>query len=166
MLDCECDKGYLREPLSKEEPLEKCREPRSCNARQFLLQNNLTGEESHKLTRGSCGVFVNSTSGTMPSGRSCKLFCPQGAAPQLAANWMTAVETSLACKDGMIAGPQPHTWCSKTSFEIPPVVFLAVVTLASVVAGFRMEVRQFRFEESCLEAMHPRGGHTHGKKDA
>lgn len=47
----------------------------------------------------------------------------------------------LRCDDGRTEGPMPFTWCSEASFTIPPLIFLAMVTLAAMTAGFRTLMR-------------------------
>lgn len=151
--NCKCTEEYLRVPAEEAYPLQACRLSQPCNVRLWLQQRNLTGPEDYKLQLGSCADFVGSPSGMLPSGLECRLTCKPGAAPQLQADFFKAVETSLMCMDGEITGPPAMTWCSETSFEIPPLVFLATVTLASLVAGCRMEVRQHSFEQRCVQAL-------------
>lgn len=153
--DCKCSEGYVRVPDSPGDLL-FCRLPYACEARAWLVESNLTvltSSKPHMLKLGKCADYVNNTEGLMPHGSNCRLFCASERAPQLATNWMSAASTDLHCEDGVITGPQPGTWCSADSFEIPPLIFLATVTLAGLVAGLRMEMKQNQFEKSCVKEM-------------
>lgn len=154
--DCICNQDYLRE-LNEGGSLDHCRKPEPCDVRQWLHEHNLTGEETHKLKLGDCARFVSDNrSLMMPDGGDCRLYCAENFAPQVD-NWVRSADTLLLCSDGTIQGPHEDTVCSQAAFEVPPLVFLATITLAALIAGRRMEVRQHRFEQRCVHALKFRG---------
>lgn len=175
--DCVCKPDFRRVPPQEDLPMERCRPPDPCAVGEFLQRNNLTGSEAHKLQLGSCGRFVyrppganwsevfdtndtedeanNDTDrdGWMPHLADCKLACRPGTSAQVHSDFFRAVDLNVRCDDGRTEGPMPFTWCSEASFTIPPLIFLAMVTLAAMTAGFRMERRQVLFERQVLEAL-------------
>ncbi|CAE8658603.1 unnamed protein product [Polarella glacialis] len=150
--DCTCQTGFMREPKDDSLSLLDCRPPYNCNLTAFFNYANLTGPQQHQLKMGTCAAYEAGQ--FVPSGKNCHFLCDTGTGPQLGTDIFGAVDLELECEDGeFIRHPSLGTWCSEVSWEAPPMIFLGVCTAVTLVSGFGLELRQFRFEQMCARAL-------------
>jgi len=150
--DCECQEGYIAVPDSETNELQLCRAPNPCNLTQWLDQVQVTGAEPHELRLGTCENVT-----VLEHKTQCNVMCDSTSAPQLNTDFIRTIDTRVFCDDGAIESDiREGTWCSKGAWEMPAIIFLATVTVASSIAAIFMEWRQHSFEKECVNALTPR----------
>lgn len=146
--DCQCDEGYVE---VEEHGVERCRPADPCNVSDLL--ENLTGPEDYKLKVGSCDTYAETS--MLPSGKQCSLLCAAGLGAQLGSDIFRAIDLTIACQDGVLERrpPEGYVWCSEASWEVPPLVFLGLTTMATILGAAALEVRQNHFERQYAKAL-------------
>jgi len=138
---CTCKVGFLPErDNSSDNKLLYCRRPHPCNLTAWIPWSNLTGPQEHKLSKGTCANISQ-----LQSEESCTLLCMGAMAPQTSTqtDLFYDVSTKLSCLDGEIVDPPPPgIWCSRTAWELPPLVFLGTTAIATLTAACMMERRE------------------------
>jgi len=149
---CKCNDTTVEE--ENQDGTLRCRSYRSCRIDNWLQkEHNSSGPQA--LHKGSC---ENRT--VLVHGGKCKMMCKENTAPSLASpsdglssDILKAVSTDVECNDGVVEGPPQGTWCSQDAWEIPAVIFLAGVTVASLVAGGLLELRHYHFDRNYAQAL-------------
>lgn len=151
--DCQCLEGFMP-VLSDDDSLLHCRPAEPCDVSDLL--RNLTGSEEFKLKTGTCDPYAKTS--MLPSGKQCSLLCDAGLGAQLGSDIFRAIDLTLACDDGKLvrSPPQGNVWCSQASWDVPPLVFLGLTTLATILGAAAIEVRQTSFERQYAKALRGR----------
>jgi len=152
--DCQCQDGFVQVSRPEDDSLAYCRPALPCDVSAIL--GNLTGPDDYKLKTGTCEAYAESS--MLPSGKQCSLLCDAGLGAQLGSDIFRAIDLTLACEDGVLqrSPPEGNVWCSEASWDVPPLVFLGLTTLATILGAAAIEVRQTSFERQYAKALRGR----------